>query len=255
MLSVIKIGGNIIDNDLALKSFLKRFSEFPSPKILVHGGGKLATRLSEQLGIPTNMIDGRRVTDAPTLQIVTMVYAGWINKNITVGLQALNCNAFGLSGADGALIPAKKRSPIPMDFGFVGDINTDDIKYLDISKMLNSGQVPVFCSIAADGDGTLLNCNADTIASSIAIAMSKLMPVRLVFCFEKVGVLSDPEDNNSYIPSINKEQYNKLKEEGVITKGMIPKIDNAFKAIDCGVKEVHIKHADNLNNMFGTVFA
>lgn len=252
-LSIIKIGGNIIDNEVALKQFLKDFAAYPSPKILVHGGGKLATRLSEKLEIPTTMIDGRRVTDEETLRVVTMVYAGWINKTITAQLQALNCNAIGLSGADAGLIRATRRSPVPVDFGHVGDIASDGVDSQRIHSFLEQGVTPIFCSITADAEGRLLNCNADTIASAIAVAMVDTYNVRLIYCFEKQGVLSNPDDEQSVIPEINAENYTRLKSTGVVTHGMIPKIDNAFKAIDAGVKEVHIKHAANLNKGYGTL--
>ncbi len=252
MLNVIKIGGNVIDNEKELISFLKNFAAINEPKILVHGGGKLATRLSEKLGIPTQMIDGRRVTDTETLQVTTMVYAGWINKTIVAQLQAIGCNAIGLSGADANLIPSVRRSPKPVNFGFVGDVSSNQIPSTTIQRLLEGGLTPVFCSITHDGEGTLLNSNADGIASSLAVALASIQPTRLVFCFEKNGVLSDPNDDSSYIKTINPVSCQEMKQQGTISKGMIPKLDSAFKAIDAGVSEVVIKHAQNLGNDVGT---
>lgn len=252
MLSVVKIGGNVIDSDAALADFLADFAALPQPKILVHGGGKLATRLSEKLGIPTTMIDGRRVTDAETLQVAAMVYAGWINKRIVAQLQALGCNAIGLSGADANAIPATRRSPIPIDFGFVGDINPQQVGAKAIRHLTDGGFTPVFCAITHDGKGTLLNSNADTVASSLAMAMANLCPTQLIFCFEKDGVLANPDDDSSVIPTITPDTYRELKEAGVVSKGMIPKLDSSFKAIEGGLKQVVIKHAKNLGNALGT---
>lgn len=248
MLDVIKIGGNIIDNDAALQQFLSDFAKLNQPKILIHGGGKLATRLSDKLEIPTQMIDGRRVTDAETIKVVTMVYAGWINKTIVAQLQALGSNSIGLSGADANCIPATRRSPIPIDFGFVGDVTPSTINASFIQNLLKQNITPVFCAITHDEKGNLLNSNADTVASSLAVAMAAHQDVRLTFCFEKKGVLFNPDDDNSVIQDITKRTYAELKQRGIVSAGMIPKIDNAYKAIDAGVKEVVIKHAADINN-------
>lgn len=253
MLNIVKIGGNIIDNEAELIPFLKDFATISNPKILVHGGGKLATRLAEKLGIQTTMIDGRRVTNADTLQVATMVYAGWINKSIVAQLQSIKCYAIGLSGADANLIPAVRRSPEPIDFGFVGDIQPHRISVKILKDTLDRNLTPVFCSITHDGKGSLLNSNADSIASALAVAMAGIVPVRLIFCFEKNGVLADVNDNNSYIRYINPKKYQTLKEEGTISQGMLPKLDNAFNALKMGVKEVQIKHANNLTKGVGTV--
>lgn len=252
MLNVVKIGGNVIDDEAQLAQFLKDFAAIRGCKVLIHGGGKLATKLSEALQIPTQMIDGRRVTDFETLKVVSMVYAGWINKNVVAQLQALGCNAIGLSGADGSVIPAAKRNPQPVDYGFVGDVNPALINTRFIQQLFEQGLTPVFSAITHDTHGSLLNSNADTIASSVAIAMSHFMPTRLIFCFEKSGVLSNPNDDSTAIPEITKEMYEGYKEQGVISGGMIPKVDNAFKAIDAGVKEVVIKHARAINAGGGT---
>jgi acetylglutamate kinase len=252
-LTVIKIGGNIVDMPSALEVFLKDFSNFPNPKILIHGGGVLATELSSRLGIKVNMQKGRRVTDSDTLKLVTMVYAGWINKSIVAMLQKFGCDAIGLSGADGDIVPATRRSPEPVDFGFVGDVNPVDINSALLQSILGRGITPVFCAITHDRNGSLLNTNADTMASSLAIAMSKDYYTRLIYCFEKAGVLSDQENPDSIIPLITRSNYKTLMENGAITGGMLPKLDNAFAAIESGVSEVYIKHASNLGNEKGTV--
>ena len=249
MIDVVKIGGNVIDNDSALQQFLIDFAKMPQPKVLIHGGGKLATRMAEKLEIPTQMIDGRRITDAETLKVVTMVYAGWINKNIVAKLHALACSAIGLSGADSNIIPATRRSPQPIDYGFVGDVTPQKINTLFIKNLFQQNITPVLCAITHDEQGNLLNSNADTVASSVAIALAMHNNVRLTFCFEKKGVLFNPDDDNSVIQEITKRSYAELKQYGIITAGMIPKIDNAYKAIDTGVKEVVIKHAADINNI------
>jgi acetylglutamate kinase len=252
-LTLIKIGGNIVDKPDSLDVFLKDFHKIKGPKILIHGGGVMASELSKKMGISPNMVDGRRVTDYETLKIVTMVYAGWINKSIVASLQKIGCNAIGLSGADGNTVPAVKRAPEPIDFGYVGDVNPGNINSALLESLLGRGICPVFCAITHDSNGLLLNTNADTMASSIAIAMSRDYSTKLIYCFEKEGVLLDKEDPESIIPLITKKNYVKLKEEGVVSEGMIPKLDNAFAAIENGVTEVTIKHASNLGNSKGTV--
>lgn len=266
-LNVIKIGGNIIDYPAKLESFLTHFSGLKGYKILVHGGGKIATKILKDLGIESELIEGRRVTDAESLKVVTMVYAGLINKNIVAGLQKIGCNALGLTGADGNIILAKKR-PLSkvisfgedlgeaIDYGFVGDLDNSSVDSEAIHKLLSAGFVPVFSAITHDGNGQLLNTNADTIASVIAVSMSVHYTTTLVYCFEKSGVLRDVDDDSSVIKSIDPEQYKGLKREGVISSGMIPKLDNAFDAIIKGVAEVYIGMADALpelkNRTFGT---
>ena len=251
-INVVKIGGNVIDNPEALKRFAHDFAALPSPKILIHGGGKLATRLGEQLNIPAQMIDGRRVTDAATLDIVTMVYAGLLNKRIVALLQSEGCNALGLSGADGDVVRAVRRNPEPIDFGFVGDIDASKINTELIRTLLESGITPVFCAITHDGNGSLLNSNADSVASAVAVAASRIAPTSLLFCFEKAGVLRNVDDESSVIDEIRPDNYASLRAEGAINKGMIPKIDNAFAAIDAGVQSVIIKHSDALLQESGT---
>lgn len=247
-ITVVKIGGNVIDNEAALERFVADFASLPAPKILIHGGGKLATRLAEKLEVPTTMIEGRRVTDAETLDVVTMVYAGLINKRIVAKLQARGCNAIGLSGADGNMIPAIRRSPIPLDYGFVGDIDAAKMNTALLASLLEQGVTPIFCAITHDGNGLLLNSNADSVASAVAVAAATIAPTDLVFCFEKQGVLRDVEDDDSVISLITKADYPALRNEGVISKGMIPKIDNAFRAIEEGVRSVTIKHSEQLCN-------
>ena len=245
-LTVVKIGGNIIDDKGKLSLFLKEFAAVEGYKILVHGGGKIATEIGKQLGIEPNYIDGRRITDAQTLILVTMVYGGLINKNMVAELQAYGCNAIGLTGADGGILPAVKRPVKEIDYGFVGDVNSDNIKGELISKFLHSGLTPVFAPLTHDGRGNLLNTNADTIAQEIAQAMSHFMPVQLIYCFEKKGVLIDTTDDTSAINRITAKDFDELKEKGIISGGMIPKLENAFTAINKGVEKVIIGHADDL---------
>ena len=249
--TVMKIGGNVIDNPEALKRFLREFAAVEGAKMLVHGGGKLATRLAERLELKVQMVDGRRITDKGTLDVVTMVYAGLINKQIVAGLQAVGCNAIGLSGADGNVVTARRRNPEPIDYGFVGDIERVDSELL--GRLLDGGLVPVFSAIMHDGHGTLLNCNADSVASAVALGAARLAPVDLVYCFEKAGVLRDPEDERSVIPEITAESFAALKADGTISKGMIPKVENALKAVSQGVHSVTIRNSTHLADGIGTV--
>ena len=243
-LNVIKIGGNIIDNPAQLTQFLKDFASLEGHSLLVHGGGKIATEMAKELGIESQMIDGRRVTDQPSLRIVSMVYAGWINKSIVAQLQSLGKNALGLSGPDGQIVLSKKRNPIPIDYGFVGDISKVNGEAL--SQLIQLGYHPVFAPITADIEGQLLNTNADTMAQALAIALSEFYQVNLIYCFEKQGVLLDPENDESVINSIDQTSFEELKKQGIISAGMIPKLENALKAISKGVHEVQIGHAKNL---------
>lgn len=252
-IKVIKIGGNVVDNPEALARFIKDFTAIPGKKILVHGGGKEATRMSSRLDIPTTMIDGRRVTTLDTLEVVTMVYAGLVNKRIVAMLQAEGCNALGLTGADGNVIRATRRSPVPVDFGYVGDIAPDGVNSHLLQSLLDAGITPVFCAITHDAHGTLLNCNADSVASAVAVGASAIAPTELIFCFEQPGVMEDIDNPDSLIPLITPSLYSGLRAAGIVSKGMIPKIDNAFKAIDAGVESVTIKHSDALTSDRGTV--
>ena len=246
-LIVLKIGGNVIDNLSELEAVLRDFAAWQSPKILVHGGGKIASKLMEQLGIAPRMVEGRRITDRETLDIVTMVYAGLINKNMVATLQRHSCNAIGLTGADANLIPAVKRPVKDIDYGYVGDLTPGCISAEMLASLIKSGLVPVMAPITHDGAGSLLNTNADTIASSVAIALANIFNVQLVFCFEKKGVLRNPEDEHSVIDTIDEALYREYKEKGIITAGMIPKLDNAFAALQKGVAEVRICSPDGLN--------
>lgn len=240
MVNVVKIGGNIVDSPEALNSFLNDFASMPGPKVIIHGGGKEATRLSKALGIETCMIDGRRVTDRPTLDIVTMVYAGLINKRIVAMLQARGCNAIGLSGADGNMIRATRRPPEPVDFGFVGDLDTAGINVSLLSQLISDGQTPVICAICHDGNGLLLNCNADSVAGNVVRSLAKVMPASITFCFEKPGVLADPDDDNSVIPIITGSMFAEMRNSGAVAKGMIPKLQNALSCCADGVGRVRI---------------
>jgi acetylglutamate kinase len=259
-LYVIKIGGNIIDDEIKLKEFLKNFADIQTPlqgmgakKILVHGGGKLATKLAEKLGVEQRLVDGRRITDGETLKIVTMVYAGYINKNIVAQLQSYDCNAIGLCGADGDAILAHRRDHPVLDYGFVGDIDNVNISLLD--SLLKQDLSLVFAPVTHNREGQLLNTNADTIAQEIAKAMSKYYDVTLIYSFEKAGVLTDINDENSVIHKLSWDYYQELKSPlhavgaSKIFAGMIPKLDNAFAAINSGVKKVIIGKAEQLKEL------
>lgn len=246
-LYVIKIGGNIIDDETKLSSFLKSFAAIEAKKILVHGGGKLATKMAEKMGVEQKLIDGRRITDAETLKIVTMVYAGYVNKNIVAKLQSYHCNALGLCGVDGDTILAHRRNHPVMDYGFVGDVDAINVPL--IKNLLENNLALVFTPITHDQQGQLLNTNADTIAQEIAKAMSSEYEVQLIYSFEKNGVLLNIEDDNSVISNITPSSYKKLKEEEKIFAGMIPKLDNAFAALQSGVNKVIIGKAENLKSL------
>jgi acetylglutamate kinase len=246
-LYVIKIGGNVIDDDALLSVFLRKFAALNSKKILVHGGGKLATRLAEKLGIPQQLIDGRRITDAETLKVVTMVYAGYINKIIVADLQSLKCNAIGITGADGNSILAHKRENLNIDYGFAGDIDLVNAEWF--KKLLETGIAIVASSITHDGKNQLLNTNADTIAQEIAKSLCPFYEVTLIFGFEKSGVLMNIEDENSIIKNLEPDQYKKLKESKKIFAGMIPKLDNAFAAVSHGVFKVIIGKGEELDHL------
>ena len=245
-LKVIKIGGNIINNEVSLLSFLKDFSSLNGPKILVHGGGKLASDLSNKMNIPVQLIDGRRVTNAETLDIITMVYAGKINKNIVAKLQSFGCNSVGFSGADGNTIIANKRPETPINYGFAGDIVKVNISVIKI--LIDNNIANIFSAISHDEKGQLLNTNADTIASELAIAFSELYTVQLYYCFEKKGVLKNIDNNDSVIEKINQVSYQELKSSGIINEGMIPKLDNCFYALEKNVSKVCIGKSDMLFN-------
>lgn len=237
-LKVIKIGGNVIDDPAVLSEVLKSFSKMEGYKILVHGGGKKASDFSRKLGIEPNMVSGRRITSAEDIEVVTMIYAGLINKSIVAQLQALSCNASGFTGADGNSILSEKRPTEPIDFGFVGDVKT--VNQPVISQWLKDGICPVFCAITHDGKGQLLNTNADTIASELAIALAQEYETELIYCFEKQGVLADVADENSVIENINSNKYEELKNAKSIHNGMLPKMENCFYALKNDVTKVSI---------------
>lgn len=238
--TLVKIGGNVIDNSTELAQFLSDFSKIEGYKVLVHGGGKSATKMAQSVGLTPKMVDGRRITDAPMLDIAVMIYAGEINKNIVAQLQVLDTNAMGFSGADGNLILSEKRNHPTIDYGFVGDVKKINTPLL--KKIIELEITPVFCAITHDKNGQLLNTNADTIASELAIGLSEVFDVTLNYCFEKPGVLFDAEDDSSVIEQINQELYAKLKTEGAIHSGMIPKLDNCFNSLSRGVQKIKIGH-------------
>ncbi len=237
-LSVVKIGGNVIENKEDLSKFLQLFSTIDNPKILVHGGGKLATELGKKLGITSKYIGGRRITEAQTLEVITMVYAGLTNKNIVAELQANNCNAIGLSGADGNAIQAHKRIVKEIDYGFAGDV--ERVNSNMIAALIKANLTPVFCAMTHDGKGQLLNTNADTIASEIAIGMSQIYQTNLYYCFEKKGVLTDVNNENSVVTDIDSKKYQELLKKGIIADGMLPKMENCFHALHKNVSKVCI---------------
>jgi acetylglutamate kinase len=245
--NVIKIGGNVVDNADVLSSFLKVCAKYPEKIILTHGGGKLATELAHKLAIEQTIIEGRRVTDEATLDVVTMVYAGLINKKITSKLYSLGRTAIGLSGADGNVISAEKRQHPQIDYGFVGDVKA--VNSIFLQNILDTKLTPVLCAITHDEKGQLLNTNADTIAQEVAVALSPIYEVSLIYIFEKSGVLTDVNDELSVISVLTKDYYSTLKENGSIHSGMVPKLDNAFKAIKSGVNNVKIGKAGDINEV------
>ena len=249
-LTVVKVGGAILEDAVSLSGFLDRFVALPGLKILVHGGGRAATSLAAKLGVESTMVEGRRITDAETLDIVTMVYGGLVNKKTVAALQARNCNAAGFTGADLNLVKARKRPVAEIDYGFVGDITA--VQSGAFANLLQLGITPVVAPLTHDGNGQFLNTNADTMASAIAIAMSTLYEVTLIFCFEKPGVLLNADDDTSVIPQLSAGLYQSLKEQKIIHSGMIPKLDNSFAALQQGVKQVIITSAITLNPETGT---
>lgn len=249
-LFIVKIGGNVLDNPEALSRFLRDFSSIREPRILIHGGGKIATKLGDQLGIESNYINGRRITDAETLDLVTMVYGGLVNKQIVARLQHLGCNALGLTGADGNLIRAVKRPVKDVDYGFVGDIRTDSVNSSLLYFLLKQNVIPVIAPLT-HADGTMLNTNADTIASVLAVALGKHFDVRLIFCFEKKGILRDVNNSDSVIRHLPKDLYLELLHKKAFADGILPKLENAYAAIQAGVKEVLIGDAGDLTRNTG----
>lgn len=249
-LTLIKVGGKIVEEEDSLKQLLKDFSEIQGSKILVHGGGRSATKLGERLGIESKMVDGRRITDAETLKVVTMVYGGLVNKNIVAGLQALDVNALGLTGVDMNIIRSEKRPVKEIDYGYVGDVK--EVRGDVLKLLIEQNIVPIIAPLTHDGCGNMLNTNADTIAAETAQAMSNYYNVTLVYCFEKNGVLMNEHDDNSVIPEINRKDFDRYVDHGIIQGGMLPKLENAFKSIEKGVKEVIITKASQIGQEGGT---
>ncbi len=246
MIKVVKIGGNVIDSEEALRGFCRDFAALEGPKVLVHGGGVMASRFQERLGVPVQMVEGRRVTDAQTIRIVTMVYAGWAGKHIAALLQSFGCNAMSMAGCDASVIKASRRAPkllsdgcTTVDYGLVGDVTEESVDAAPLSSLLSLGITPVLCAITHDGKGNLLNTNADTIASSVCCALG----AQLLYCFEKDGVLLDRDGPGSVVKRLTPESYSRLRSEGKISDGMIPKLDNAFAALGRGALSVRIKNA------------
>lgn len=253
-LTIVKVGGKIVETPDTLNRLLQDFSTLEGNKILVHGGGRTATQMATQLGIETNMIEGRRVTDEAMLKVVTMVYGGLVNKNLVAQLQSRGINALGLTGADMNIILSHKR-PLKngIDYGFVGDV--DQVNTTQLEQLLTMGITPILAPLTHDGKGRMLNTNADTIAAETAKALAERFDVTLVYCFEHAGVLTNPDDENSVIPSISHESFETLKADGIVSGGMLPKIENSLKAVDAGVKRVIITRADRIGSLEGTVIA
>lgn len=243
-LTIIKVGGKVVEEADSLQKLLDDFSAIEGLKILVHGGGRSATALAERLGIATQMVEGRRITDAAMLEVVTMVYGGLVNKNIVAGLQARGSNAIGLTGADMNIVRSVKRPKAKIDYGFVGDISTVDAGGLD--SLLKAATVPVIAPLSHDGEGQMLNINADTMASAVATSLSAIYEVTLVFCFELPGVMGDINDPASLIAQLTPEKYEELKIAGIIADGMIPKLDNSFAALQKGVAQIRISNTEGL---------
>lgn len=250
-LNIIKVGGKIVENPTALNQLIQRFAKMPGLKVLVHGGGRTATDIAAQMGVETHMVEGRRVTDADMLRVVTMVYGGLVNKNVVAQLNAAGLCALGLTGADMDVIRSHRREVKTVDYGFVGDVDSVDGQRL--AQLLESGVVPVMAPLTHDGKGTMLNTNADTIASETAKALAKYFDVTLTYCFEFPGVLAGEFDNLYVIPTINRASFEELKANGTVSGGMIPKIENSLKAVEAGVGRVVITSAEKIGTDSGTV--
>ena len=255
-LTIVKVGGAVVEDELQLSQLLRDFSAIEGRKVLVHGGGRKATKIAERLGIETQMVNGRRITDSDMLEVVTMVYGGLVNKNLVARLQANGINALGLTGADANAIRSHKRPPVvvdgsPVDYGFVGDVDAADGQML--SRLIEAGITPVMAPLTHDGEGHILNTNADTIASETAKALAAIYDVTLIFSFEKKGVLSNPDDDESVIPVITRTLFDQYKADGTISGGMLPKIENALNAVDAGVSKVIITLATAIDGKHGTI--
>jgi acetylglutamate kinase len=249
-LTIIKVGGKVVEEPESLNALLDQFKKISGNKILVHGGGRTATEMAKKLGIETQMIEGRRITDADMLEVVTMVYGGLVNKKIVAGLQARGMNAIGLTGADLNLIKAHKRPVKDIDYGFVGDV--DDVDPAELCLLINENVIPVIAPLTHDGKGQLLNTNADTIASELATELSNYYKVYLFYCFEKKGVLVDPNDESTVIYDLDIKLFNQYKTEGIIRDGMVPKLENGFRAKMKGVQEILITNPENISTGRGT---
>lgn len=249
-LTLVKVGGKIVENEASLAQLIRDFSALEGHKVLVHGGGRTATDMAARLGIETQMVNGRRITDASMLQVVTMVYGGLVNKNVVARLQACGICALGLTGADIDVIRSHKREVKDVDYGFVGDVDRVDGERL--AQLIRSGIVPVMAPLTHDGEGHLLNTNADTIAGETAKALARHFDVTLTYCFEHAGVLRNPDDPTSVIPQIGRESFNRLVADGIVSGGMIPKIENCLTAVEAGVERVIITHAGDIANLHGT---
>jgi acetylglutamate kinase len=249
-LTIVKVGGKVVEEPELLKELLDDFARITGYKILIHGGGKAATALADRLGLETRMVDGRRITDADMLEVVTMVYGGLVNKKVVAGLQSRNINALGFTGADLDLIRARRRPVVDIDYGFVGDIENTNTRELRL--LLNENVIPVIAPLTHDGKGQLLNTNADTIAAQIAIDLAHHYKVLLFYCFEKRGVLSDPLDDESVMPELTEASFVENQELGIISTGMIPKLQNGFRALHNGVSEVLITNPRNFSKGRGT---
>ncbi|MBQ8282868.1 MAG: acetylglutamate kinase [Paraprevotella sp.] len=250
-LTIVKVGGKIVEEEESLQQLLSDFSAIPGKKVLIHGGGRSATKMAAQLGIESKMVNGRRITDAEMLNVVTMVYGGLVNKTIVSRLQAEGVNALGLTGADMDIIRSHKRPVKDIDYGFVGDVETVNGELL--ADLIQKGIVPVIAPLTHDGKGHILNTNADTMAGETAKGLAQYFDVTLLFCFEKKGVLKDPDDDDSVIPYINEETFKQLVNEGVIQGGMIPKLENSFDAIHAGVSKVIITLSTAIDGKSGTI--
>jgi acetylglutamate kinase len=249
-LTIIKVGGKVVEEPESLNALLDQFNKISGNKLLVHGGGRTATEMAKRLGIETQMVEGRRITDTNMLEVVTMVYGGLVNKKIVAALQARGMNAIGLTGADLNLIHAHKRPVKDIDYGYVGDV--DDVNVSELRLLISENVIPVIAPLTHDGNGQLLNTNADTIASEMATELSNYFNVYLFFCFEKKGVLIDPDDESTVIYDLDLKLFNKYKAEGIISDGMVPKLENGFRAKMKGVKEILITNPENIATGRGT---
>ncbi|HAA16445.1 MAG TPA: acetylglutamate kinase [Cytophagales bacterium] len=252
MIQVVKLGGAVLENETLRQQVLADFTKLPSPKVLVHGGGREADQLAKQLDIQIEKVEGRRVTNADTLKLVTMVYGGWLNTRIVAELQSLGVDALGLSGVDGNVVQTNRRPATPVDFGFVGDLEVEGVNVSRLMNFLENGLTPVLCAITHDGQGQLLNTNADSLAAGVAKALAKDAEVDLSMCFEREGVLTNADDLASWVPTLTPEEFTELKDNQIVVAGMIPKLEEGFSAKAAGVKKVWVKSSSNLSNNKGT---